>query len=152
LQYQINEAWYVRATYGYINAEYNAYLADITGDQIVTDNSGLSPRNTPEGTMGLTTTYTVPVGTGDVKAMLSYRWRDSVETIATNDPLGTLPSISDISASVSYAWSDERYRITAFGRNITDEREKQVARISPLTTRGYWNEGATYGVELSASF
>ncbi|MEM7020664.1 MAG: hypothetical protein AAF512_25395 [Pseudomonadota bacterium] len=84
--------------------------------------------------------------------MLSYRWRDEVEMIANNDPLGHLDSLSDLSATLSYAWADDRYRVTAYGRNITDERERRVGRIGGLTTRGWWNEGATYGVELSASF
>ena len=71
--------------------------------------------------------------------------------IANNDPLGHLGGITNLSASVSYAWADDRFRISAFGRNITDEREQMIGRIGGLTTRGWWNEGATYGVEFSAS-
>ena len=149
--YQISPAWLVRGTYGYIDAVFDSYLADITGDQVVTDNSGLTTRNTPKHTFGLTTTYTVPLGAGDVEGMLSYRYRDEVEMIADNDPLGHLGSITNLSASVSYSWADDRYTVSAFGRNITDERERMIGRIGGLTTRGWWNEGATYGVEFSAS-
>ena len=46
MSYQITENWFLRANYGYIDAEYDKYIADITGDQIVTDNSDLIPRNT----------------------------------------------------------------------------------------------------------
>lgn len=152
LMYQINQAWFVRATYGYLDAAFDSYLADINGDQTITDNSRLTSRNTPEHTFGLTTTYTVAIGDGDLKAMVSYRWRDEVEMIANNDPLGHLDSLEDLSATVGYSWADERYRVTAYGRNITDERERKVGRIGGLTTRGWYNEGATYGVELSASF
>ncbi len=151
-QFQITPAWFVRATYGYIDAEYDNYLADINGDGIITDNSGLESRNTPENTLGLTTTYTIPVGPGDLQGMLSYRFRDEVEMIANNDPLGSLDSLDDLSATVSYSWADEKYRVTAFGRNITDERERKVGRIGGLTTRAWYNEGATYGVEFQASF
>ncbi|MBT3708278.1 MAG: TonB-dependent receptor, partial [Gammaproteobacteria bacterium] len=150
-QYQITDAWYLRATYGYINAEFDSYLADINGDQTITDNSDLRTRNTPENTFGLTTTYTIPVGNGDLKALLSYRWRDEVEMIANNDALGHLDSLDDLSATLTYSWDDERYRVTAFGRNMTDQREQKVGRIGGLTSRGWWNEGATYGVEFSFS-
>ncbi|MFK7914607.1 MAG: TonB-dependent receptor [Pseudomonadales bacterium] len=152
VQFQITQAWFVRATYGYIDAEYDDYFADLNGDNIVTDNSDLESRNTPENTLGLTTTYTIPIGNGDLQAMLSYRYRDEIEMIADNDPLGSLDSLDDLSATVSYAWADERYRVTVFGRNITDERERKVGRIGGLTTRAWYNEGATYGLEFAASF
>ena len=150
--YQVNEALFVRATYGYLNAEYDNYLADLTGDQIITDNSGLTPRNAPKNTWGLTANHTISVGNGDLNSVVSLRYRDEAETIADNNALGHLGSITELSANVSYAWSDNRYRVTAFGRNITDQRERKAGIIGGFTTRGWWNEGATYGVELSASF
>ncbi|MEM1436408.1 MAG: TonB-dependent receptor, partial [Pseudomonadota bacterium] len=151
MMYQVTPAWFVRATYGYLDAEYDNYFADLNGDGIVTDNSNLRPRNTPENTFGLTTTYTIPVGSGDLQGMLSYRWRDEIEMIADNDPLGFLNPIEDLSATVTYSWNDERYRVTAFGRNMTDDRERQTARIGGLTTRGWYNEGFAYGLELGIS-
>lgn len=83
--------------------------------------------------------------------MLSYRWRDEVEMIADNDPLGSLDSLDDLSATLTYFWADERCRATLFGRNLTDERERKVARIGGLTTRAWYNEGRTIGVEIAAS-
>ncbi len=151
LQYQITDAWNVRATYGYIDAEFDDYFADINGDQVITDNSGLRTRNTPENTLGLTTTYTVPLANGKLQGMLSYRYRDEIEMIADNDPLGHLDSISDLSANLTYAWGEDRYRVTAYVRNIDDEREQKVGRIGGLTTRGWWNEGRTFGIELGVS-
>ena len=149
--YQISPEWLLHGTYGYIDAVFDKYLADINGDQMVTDNSGLTTRNTPKHTFGLTTTYTLPVGAGHLEGMLSFRYRDEIEMIADNDPLGHVGSITNLSASLSYAWADDRYRVSAFGRNITDETERMAGRIGGLTTRGWWNEGATYGVEFSAS-
>lgn len=71
--------------------------------------------------------------------------------IANNDPFGSLDSLSDLSASISYARANARDRVTAFGRNMTDERERKVGRIGGLTTRSWYNEGETYGVELAVS-
>jgi iron complex outermembrane receptor protein len=151
LQFQISQAWNVRATYGYIDAEYDNYIADLNGDGTITDNSDLRSRNTPENTFGLTTNYSIPVGNGDLKGMLSYRWRDEVEMIANNDALGSLDSLDDLSATLTYSWADERYRATLFGRNLTDERERKVGRIGGLTTRAWYNEGRTIGFEIAAS-
>ena len=124
----------------------------MNGDGIETDNSDRTPRNTPENTFGLTTTYTIPIGPGDFMAYAAYRWRDEIETIADNDPLGTLDSIDNLDITLNYIWGDGRYRLSAYGRNITDERERVAVRISPLVSWGQWNEGETYGVEFAVSF
>ena len=150
MRYQITEAWDLLVTYGFLDSEYDDYIADLTGDGIVTDNSDLVPRNTPENTFGLTTSYTMQIGNGDLKGRVSYRFRDDMETNSSNDPLGHLDSIYNVNANISY--SIENYSISVWGRNITDEREQRWATIGGLTSRGWWNEPSTYGVTLSASF
>ena len=162
LQYQVTDAWNIRMSYGYLDAEYDDYVADISGDGVITDNSYLEPRNTPENTIGLNTTYTLPIGPGELVAFASYRWRDEVDTIAgpasvdpnprTNDPLGHLDDIENLDITLNYIWGDGRYRVTAYGRNITDEREQVVTRIPGLTSWGYWNQGENYGAEFAISF
>ena len=150
VMYQVTEAWDVMATYGYLKSEYDNYLADLSGDGVVTDNSDLVPRNTPENTFGLTTSYTTQIGNGDLKARVSYRFRDSMESESQNNPLGSLDSISNVNANINY--SIENYSVSVWGRNITDKREQRWSTIGGLTSRGWWNEPSTYGVTLSASF
>ena len=134
----------------------------VNGDGIATDNDDLNPRNTPENTFGIATTYDWQIGDGVLSGNLSYHWRDEINVIFApsddpganpnvNDPLGALDSIENVSANLSYTWN-ERYRVAVYGRNLTDERERKASRIGGLTTRGWWNEGRTYGLELSASF
>jgi len=148
--YQVSDAWDVMATYGYLNSEYANYFADLTGDGIITDNSALVPRNTPENTFGLTTSYTAQIGNGDLKARVSYRYRGALETESQNNPLGHLGSINNVNANISYTMNN--YSVSVWGRNITDEREQRWSTIGGLTSRGWWNEPATYGLTLSASF
>ena len=150
LMYQITPAWNVMMTYGYMKSEFDEYLADLNGDNIITDNSGLSSRNTPENTFGITTSYTVQVGNGDLKTRLSYRFRDEMEAEASNNPLGSLDSIDNLNATITYSF--DNYSISVFGKNITDEREQRWSTIGGLTSRGWWNEGATYGIEFSAKY
>jgi iron complex outermembrane receptor protein len=150
LMYQVSEAWDLMVTYGYLEAEYKDYLADINGDQNITDNSGLIPRNTPENTFGITTSYTTQIGDGELKGRVSYRFRDELETDPSNNPLGSVDSIENINATISY--SLENYSVTVWGRNLTDEREQRWATIGGLTSRGWWNEPATLGITFSASY
>jgi len=150
VMYQVSDAWDVMATYGYLKSEYANYVADLTGDGIITDNSALVPRNTPENTFGLTTSYTAQIGNGDLKARVSYRYRGALETESQNNPLGHLGSINNVNANISYTMNN--YSVSVWGRNITDEREQRWSTIGGLTSRGWWNEPATYGLTLSASF
>ncbi len=152
LQFQITEAWNLRAHYGYMDAKYKDFLADINGDGMITDNSNLRPRNTPENTVGVTTTYTWQVGPGELMGYAAWRWRDEIEVIANNDPLGSLDPIHNLDLTLNYSWQDGRYRVTAYGRNVTDEREQIVVRIPGLVTWGNWNQGENYGVEFAVNF
>ena len=153
MQYQISAEWFVRANYGYIDASYDDYFADLNGDQIVTDNSDLTPRRTPENTFGVSTDYTAQVGPGNLQGVLSFRYRDEVEGEADNNPLGHVDDIIDLSTQISYTWGEEaQFRFTVYGKNLTDERELRRALIAPLATRGWWNEPRTFGAEFGVSF
>ena len=160
LEFQVTEAWNIRANYGYLDAKYDGFVADINGDGVATDNDGFTPINTPENTFGVATTYIWEIGNGNLSGNVSYHWRDSIETIlapeptlpgSANDALGSQDSLENLSANLSYTWN-ERYKIAVFGRNLTDDTQRSVSRIAPLTTRGWYNEGRSYGMELSASF
>ena len=150
LQYQVTAAWDLMVTYGYLEAEYADYLADLNGDGVITDNSGLIPRNTPENTFGITTSYTTQIGDGELKGRLSYRFRDEMNTDSSNKPQGALDSIENVNATISY--SLENYSITVWGRNLTDEREQRWSTIGGITDRGWWNEPATLGITFAASY
>jgi iron complex outermembrane receptor protein len=152
MSYQITEQWYLRGSYGYIDAEYDEYFADLNGDNIITDNSGLVPRNVPENTFGLSTTYTANIGPGSLQSSLSFRYRDEVEHAPDNDPIGSMDSITDLSGQISYLWGDNRYRLSIYGKNLTDKQELAQATIHPLITRGWYNPPRTIGAEFAISF
>ncbi|MGA1104632.1 MAG: hypothetical protein ACO3T7_13480, partial [Pseudomonadales bacterium] len=126
--------------------------ADLTGDGVdnPTDNTDLVPRNTPENTLGLTASYTIQLGEGDLKVRLSYRYRDEMESNSNNYSQGHLDSIINLNGNVTYSIGN--YQATLWGRNMTDEREQRWGTIGGITTRGWWNEPATYGFTVSASF
>lgn len=152
LLFQVTEAWNIRANYGYLDAEYDEFFADLNGDTVVTDNSDLTARNTPENSFGLTSTYVWQLGNGELSLMGSYRWRDEIYTLAGNESESLLDSIENLDATISYSFGqDARYRVSAFGRNITDEREGQYAEIGGLTGWYSWNRPASYGVEFAIS-
>ena len=153
MQLQATESIKLRASYGHVDAEYNSYLADLNGDGVKTDNSALTPRNTPENTASLGVTHTVPFGEGSLQSNVTYRYRSSMEGDAQNKVLGFQSSITNLNANVSYTFgADEEFKLSAYGNNITDEREHIWRIISPLTAYKQWNEGTTYGVQFDYKF
>lgn len=151
MMFQATEELFIRASYGHIDAEYKSFMADLNGDNTVTDNSGLIPRYTPENTFGLTGIYNRSIGPGEFTATLSYRWTDETYTSPDNHPRGFQDSIDNISGTLNYTWDEERYRITVFGRNMTNERTSGGPYIGGLTQARAWTEPDTYGVEFAFS-
>jgi len=166
LSWQITQNWFLRANYGYLDASYDNFIADIDGGATIepTDNSYMRPRNTPENSFGISTTYTVPIGSASLQGVLAYRYRDSIEvdlvsqvptkpvSPADTGGIGSMGSIDDLSAQLSFMFSDNRYRVTVYGKNLTDERELFTQTIGGIATRGYWNDPRTYGVEFAFNF
>ena len=64
--------------------EYDTYLGDINGGQLVTDNSDLIPREVPERTFGISTTYRAYFGPGALQGSPPFRYRDKAEFEPSN--------------------------------------------------------------------
>ena len=149
-QAQLTQGWSLRASYGYLDAEYKEFDAALCDICAVTDNSDLILRNAPENTFGFSTTYVRQIGPGQFSAYLSYRYQDEIETILNNDPQGHIDAIENLDLTMTYAW--DNFRITAFGRNLTDEVYARRVRIEPLVTFGQYTQGTNYGAEFAISF
>ncbi|MGI9287359.1 MAG: TonB-dependent receptor, partial [Pseudomonadales bacterium] len=148
----VTENLRLRATYGYLKAEYSDYEADLNNDGIITDNSDLLLRRAPENTFGASATYSRNIGNGEFVGDITYRWRDEIETIANNDPVGHVDSFGLWSASLDYIY-DERYQLSVYGRNLADERHlSSTTKIGPLVTFGAWNQPRNWGVEFRYTF
>jgi iron complex outermembrane receptor protein len=142
----------LQASYGYLDAEYKDYNADINGDGVITENSDLTLRRTPENTFGLSATYSENFGDIGFVGDISYRWRDEIETISDNDPLGHVDSYGLWSASADFTFS-EQYQISVYGRNLGDQRHAEsVIKIGPLASTGTYNQPRNWGVEFSYTF
>ena len=148
----VTENLRLRASYGYLDAEYDDYVADINGDGIETDNSDLKLRRAPKNTFGASATYARSFGSSEFMGDITYRWRDEYETIANNDPAGHVDAFGLWSASFDFIYN-ERYQLSVYGRNLTDERHlAATTKIGPLVTFGTWIQPRNWGVEFRYVF
>lgn len=156
LTWVANENFLITANAGYLDAEYNDYVADITGDGIETDNSNLDLRRIPEWTAGLTGTYTRNIGPGVLSVFGAARYTDEYWVEVSNDPRGLIDSRTVIDATISYEWewSEGRMvKIAAFGRDLTDEQDYSSLVVVPgLFAFSGVSGGEEYGVQISGTF
>ena len=151
-----NENLVFNANFGYLDSEYDEYVADLTGDGIETDNSDLELRRTPEWTGGINGTYTQQIGPGNLTVFVGYRHTAEYWVEVSNDPRGLLPDRSVWDATIAYEWEwneDRTVKITAFGRDLSDEEEFSSAVTIPGTIAFAGVTGGTeYGLQISGNF
>lgn len=156
LTWVANENFIFNANFGWLDAEYDDYVADLNGDGIETDNSHLELRRVPEFTAGANGNYTMQLGPGMLSLFVGYRYTDEYWVETSNDPRGLLDSrgVWDATASYEWDWDEGRsVRITAFGRDLTDEVDFSSAVIVPGTIAfGGVSGGREYGIQVSGNF
>ncbi|MFV8783124.1 TonB-dependent receptor [Microbulbifer sp. SA54] len=142
---------------GLLDAEYKEFFADVDGEAypgegfIPTDNTYLKLRNTPDNTFGAGFDYYRDIALGEFSVNYSYRWSDEYESEFFNDPRGHVDSMGMHNASMNLTF-DEKYKISVYGRNLTDERYARLVKIGPISQMGQYNPPRTYGVQFTADF
>jgi TonB dependent receptor len=123
---------------------------------VVTDNSDLKLRRVPDYTGGVDATYAMQIGSGTVTAYSAYRYTDEYWVDASNDPRGLLDSRGVIDVTLSYEWewrAGRLVKLTAFGRDITDEQDyNSLVSIPTLLAFSAVGGGEQYGVMISGNF
>lgn len=152
-QYVVNKNLRVFLNYGFLDAEYSDFETDINAADnvtIVEDASFLTPRNSPENTLGVGGTFSMELGEGSLEFYAKWAWVDERETSLLNIPEGRLDAIEDVTASIGY-YTDQ-WSLQAYGRNLTDERNEAFIPIATLFAAGSVNRPRTLGVEFTYRF
>ena len=126
VQWYPNERFAIDASVSFLDTEikkYDAIQEESSLTNIVTrDASGLDLANAPELSYNITASYAFPIGEDLVlKPAIDYIYRDDVEG-APFTPQQARESYSLVNARVSlYSNRDDRWQVTAWSRNVTDE-------------------------------
>ncbi len=151
-QYVFNQYFRMFFNYGSLDAEYDEFETDINPNQGLNDENDivdatfLNPRNAPDYTYGIGGTLSIPVGAGNVEVFVKYTEIDEVDTDLLNLQQAKVDTREDVSASIGYY--AENWSISAFGRNLTDERYEVFIPIATLFAAGTVNRPRTFGVEF----
>jgi iron complex outermembrane receptor protein len=145
--------WTFGGSFGWLDAEYKEFLADLRGLGIE-DNSGLKLRRAPKFSFSVNSVMERDIGEGKGSLRVNYGWKDEYETALANNPFATIESYGILDASVSFDWRS--YSLSVYGRNLTDENYFTHAFPVPLN-ESLWNFGVpreprVWGVELTAAW
>ena len=139
---------------GWLDIEYKDFIADLTGDGIATDNSGLDLVRAPEWDMSVGVTYEHDAGDMGVFSVgASFSYTDDMVLTTPNDVGFYRDQLDTIDAQINWRSADDRYRFSIWGKNLSDNVERlggtPVATLfafaAPTQPRQY---GATLAVIL----
>ena len=144
----------LQANMGYLDAELQDFVnprGGADGAPRVIDGTRLP--FIPEWQRELHLTYGIPVGAGNLTLRGSYRYVGDVHS--TDDNLGFRgSSYEEYDASLAYSPASGNWRISAFGKNLTDNIESSLITnaANPGWILNQARNPARYGVELMMEF
>jgi iron complex outermembrane receptor protein len=148
--WQVSEQFRIHSTLGYI---------DTSADEQVTDPANPPPQAvaplTPELTFSISPEYSFALGDGNLTLRADYSFRDDMYGEPSADP-GRFTQIDSrdlINLDVTYEPVDGNWSISAYGRNVTDERYDNAR----LNTGDYIlvilsNDASEFGVRVTKDF
>lgn len=145
----------VSGNLGYLDAEYEDFVADI-GLGGVTDNDGLELRRAPEFTGSLALKYEWTLGNGTAWSRVGWHYIGEHQVSLLNSPQTENDAQNLVDASVSYRINNMQFSV--FGRNLTGEDGYTVGfDVGGLAAGSLFSYAATraprtYGVQMEYSF
>ena len=148
--WQVTDAFRIHSTLGYI---------DTSADEQVTDPTDPPPQAvaplTPEITFSLSPEFSFPLGSGNLTMRADYSFRDDMFGEPSADPsrFTQIDSRDLINFDITYEPADGDWSVSAYGKNVTDERYDNAR----LNTGDYVlvilsNDASEYGVRVTRDF
>ncbi|MEM7452507.1 MAG: TonB-dependent receptor [Pseudomonadota bacterium] len=146
------------ANIGTLDAEYNEFFLDRNDDGVLEDFSGRDVVRAPEITGGIDLTYNQELASGaSMRYNLNFNYEDD-NVYYYNDDIGRefdtiLEERTILNANVTFRSADDRYYVSLFGKNLTDDRYKTAAQaVGTLWTFANYGPPRVWGIEGGISF
>ncbi|WP_160174176.1 TonB-dependent receptor [Sphingopyxis sp. MWB1] len=121
---------------------------------VPTDSSGLDLANAPEWSGSLSLDYAFPVSFGEVKLHSDARYSSRFNTWGrSNLPGYYRDEVVLLNASIAVAGEEERWKLTLYGTNLTDQEVISGATNAGATPiNQFYQAPREFGVDLSLKF
>jgi len=148
----ISERLALSGTLGHLDAKYRTLAPNVAN---ITLNTPLPL--TPKWTYSLSGEYRQPLGdkAGELRFRADWQHRSQVSYQLENDPLERQPGYGLLNLRLTYVLPDDRFRIAAFGTNVTDTKyltNAQDTLVGNGTAFGGIGRPREWGIEVGARF
>ena len=121
--------------FGYLDFQYDNVIYDLNNDGLVNKaDEGQDFPRLAQWTAHSSITYDIPLESGNISARLSYDYRDDV--VFTDSNFTPILDISMVNARLAYQFSDDRYEIALYGKNLLDEYRVLGSSAAPAAITG----------------
>lgn len=156
--WQPDENWRLQLSAGYTDAEIADVNDDATGAPFAVDGTpleGNEPVNTPELSLGAIIGYHQSINDSlNLEVVANYSWTDERYLEIQNAADHLVDSFDKLDLSVALVPTDGQWRVTAWGKNVTDE--EYLRYINDVPAFGLFlainAEPSTYGVTVEYNF
>lgn len=133
---------------GLLNAGWDRYDADLSGDGVVTDNSHIQIMMAPKLSTYSALTYSHDWLEGSLQYRLDARYQASYNTYGrSNADYYFRPGTTKINGSVTWTWGEADNSIGVFGRNLTNRQEVSQSLVALVPVMKF-DSPRMLGVEL----
>jgi iron complex outermembrane receptor protein len=155
----VNDHFSLAGSYAYLKTEYTDFVTvdptSLTNEEV--DVSGNSLNRAPENKFSAVASYWLPLGdAGSLTFSGIYSWVDEMYTEPFNTERARLDSWGRTDVRVTWVSAAESLAVTAYVKNIEDEREATDASLGTtedgFTVRNELTDPRMYGVRLTYSF
>lgn len=148
---RLSDHFSFNANLGYLDAQYEDFLADTNNDGVLDDNTGLELRRAPKWTWTLVGTFEHPVGPGDFWVNGSVRYIGSHQITFLNNP--ELANGGQYLTNMSVNYKINNTQVSAFVKNLFQEDGYTIG----FDIQGLWSYGAPrparfWGVSVTQDF
>ncbi|EED36380.1 outer membrane protein [Luminiphilus syltensis NOR5-1B] len=150
--FAVTDSFTLKASLGYLDAEYTAVAFDINGDGVVDDaDKGLRLPRAPDLTWSLSGIYDIDFGShGYLSSRVSYGYRD--DTAYTDNNLGFILEQEILDVALDFHTGDGHWILSLFGRNLLNTVRHGNDTQLPSSLGGTFaplGRPATVGVQAS---
>ena len=146
----VTENFSLSGNYAYLDSEVEGLtLNTATGPQ---DFSGFPLRQSPKNSYNIVANYDMSSGIGDWNFRAQYSHTDDQHTDFVTSTETIIEEANLVHASARWVSPEDRYEVTLWGKNLTDERYVTHSyRIGPGSI-GVWSDPMTVGVTALVNF
>lgn len=137
---------------GWLDIQYTDFLADINGDGVVTDNSGLDLVRAPKWDLQVGFTYDFELGNGGLLIWgTNITHTTSMVLTTPNDFRFDRRPLTTLNATLTWEAPNGNYRVSLFGRNLNNDIERLGGTpVATLFAFASPTQPRQYGVSFTA--